>query len=84
MIRSTPPGALTLAGAASLAGAALSGEAAWLHMRWTAQAYGAICGQAGIVHCPACPAALALAAAGLAFLAAAARRRALAARSRAR
>lgn len=72
MTRPDAPLALTLLGAASLAGAAVCGDLAWLHMRWTAETYGAICGQGALAHCPACPAAVALLIAGLSFLAAAA------------
>lgn len=75
MARPTPRSILTVAGALSLAGAAVSGEIAVLHMRWMAQAYGAICGSEGLPHCAACPTAVGLLMAGLAFLAAAAKER---------
>ena len=63
---------LTLAGAAALFGAAVSGEIAWLHMRWMAQTYGTICGAEGVPHCAACPSAIGLLALGLSLLAVAA------------
>lgn len=65
--------AFVLAGVASLGAAAVSAEIAWLHMRWVAAAYGMICGAGAVGHCPACPAAVGLLAAGLALLAAAGR-----------
>lgn len=64
---------LVLAGVATLGGAALSGEIAWLHMRWMAATYGAICGSQGLPHCAACPTAAGLLALSLALFAAAAR-----------
>lgn len=63
---------LAIAGAASLIGAAVSGEIAVVHMRWMAQTYGAICGSEGLPHCAACPTAVGLLMSGLALLAAAA------------
>lgn len=71
MIRPKPRSILMVAGALSLVGAAVSGEVAVLHMRWMAAAYGAICGDQGLPHCAACPTAVGLLMAGLAFLAAA-------------
>lgn len=72
MVRLTPRPVLTIAGALSLVGAAVSGEVAVQHMRWTAATYGAICGADGVPHCAACPTAVGLLMVGLAFLAAAA------------
>lgn len=62
--------ALRSAGIVLLAGAALAGVAAWLHMRAVALAYGVICGgEAGaLAHCAACYAALGLLSAGIAAL----------------
>lgn len=67
--------ALPAAGLLLLLAAAVSAEAAWLHMRTLAATYGAICGSGGLAHCPACPAAVALLGAGLACLALAAAQR---------
>lgn len=67
--------ALLGAGIALLAGAALAGVAAGLHMRALMLAYGVICGSGGgaLAHCPACYASLSLLSAGLAALALSAR-----------
>jgi hypothetical protein len=53
---------LRKSGVVLIGAALLSAEAAWLHMRSLAQAYGEICGsRAGIpAHCPACYASAAL------------------------
>lgn len=72
MTRFPTPSALVAAGLAGLSGAAVSAEIAWLHMRWTAGAYGVICGGGATAHCAACPTALGLLGLGLAALAAAA------------
>ena len=56
---------MTAAGAASLVGAALSGEMAWLATR----DLGVICGAAGQSHCPWLLAAAGLLTLGLALLA---------------
>lgn len=47
---------LRQAGILLIAGALLSAEAAWLHMRSLLQTYGMICGSASgvLAHCPAC------------------------------
>lgn len=80
MIRLKPRSVLMIAGALSLVGAAVSGEVAVLHLRWMA----AICGAEGLPHCAACPTAVGLLMAGLAFLAAAMGERVEGVRSRAR
>jgi hypothetical protein len=58
------------AGIPLIAGGVVCGEAAWLHMRSLAQAYGVICGAGpdGLAHCPACYASVLLLAAGAAAL----------------
>jgi hypothetical protein len=58
---------LTLGGVVATAAAAVSAEIAWLHMDWTLQTYGVLCG-AGVDHCPACPAAALSAALGAGLL----------------
>ena len=72
MARFNPRSVLTLTGAASLFGAAVSAEIAWLHMHGLAATYGVICGSGATPHCAACPAAMGLLAMGLAALAGAA------------
>lgn len=59
---------LVQAGLANLAGAALSAEAAIVHMRWMERTYGAVCGVAGHGHCLACATSLALTGLGLMFV----------------
>ena len=65
------PGDLIILSAVSMTGAALTASLAWAHMHAFRVAYGAVCGSdAGLLtHCPACYAAAALLAVGLASLA---------------
>jgi len=65
------PGDLLTLGAASITGGALAASLAWAHMHAFRVVYGDVCGSdAGLLtHCPACYAAAALLALGLASLA---------------
>jgi len=79
----------TTYGLAAVGVAAASGGAAWyvalMQKVWAATAFGPICGHSDMLgpHCPSCYAALGLAGAGLAMLAAAESRRAVAAEAKA-
>jgi hypothetical protein len=78
----------TTRGLAAVGAAAAGGGAVWyvalMQKVWAATAFGPICGHSDLLgpHCPSCYAALGLAGVGLAMLAAAESRRAVAAEAK--